>query len=68
MDFFFSVIVATATEKIDRGAICDVLNPEVPTFLPLQLQHDNYFRFNCNIDKNVAFKLKYLLIQPPTQS
>ena len=48
MDFFLSLIVATATETtetIDRGAICDVLNPEVPTFLPLQLQHDKYFSF-----------------------
>ena len=51
MDFFFSLIVATATETtettetIDRGAIFDVFNPEVPTFVPLQLQHDNYFSF-----------------------
>ena len=45
---FFSLIVATETETIetiDTGAICDVLNPMVPTFQPLQLQHDNYYSF-----------------------
>ena len=45
---YFSLIVATATETIetiDTGAIWDVLNPMVPSFLPLQLQQDNYFSF-----------------------
>ena len=46
MDFLSLIATATETiETIDTGAICDVLNPMVPTFLPLQLQHDNYFSF-----------------------
>ena len=76
MDFCFSLIVATATETIDTGAICDVFNPEIPNFLPLQLRNMIItFRFNFYMDKeivavasNVDFKLKYLLIKPPTQS